>query len=757
MKIHCLGGGPAGLYFAILHKKANPSAEIVVHERNAPDDTFGWGVVFSDATLGELEEWDAESYRAITERFAYWDAIDVHVADRVIRSGGHGFCGISRRELLILLQRRARDLGVELRFGREVTDPEALRRDCDLLVACDGIHSVCRKTWEGSFRPSLELGDARYIWLGTTKQLEAFTFIFRQSEHGLFQVHAYQFNPEHSTFIVECSEAAWRASGLCDADEATSIDYCQRLFAPELDGHRLLGNRSSWLQFVTVSNERWTHDNVALMGDSAHTAHFSVGSGTKMAMEDAHALAVALGRHDRIAAALEDYEENARQSVGRIQKAASQSQAWFEEAARHVRHAPERMVFSMLSRTRRVSHDNLAVRDAAYIESVDRWYMRDQGIESEEIVPPMFTPLTLRGARIDNRVVVSPMCQYCATDGVPDDWHLVHLGSRAIGGPGLLLTEMTCVSPEGRITPGCAGLWNDAQAAAWARIVEFVKGAAPAVRFGMQLGHSGRKGSTKLMWEGMDEPLPTGGWDVMGPSPLPWTADNPVPREMTRDDMVAVREQFVEAARRADRCGFDLLELHCAHGYLLSSFLTPVSNQRGDGYGGDLAGRARFPLEVIDAVRQVWADRPLSVRISATDWVGERGLGIDDAVELSGWLKDRGVDVVDVSTGQTTPDAEPVYGRAWQMPFSERIRNDVGIPTITVGNIWTADQIDTILVAGRADLVALARAHLVDPYFTLRAAAERGLSAPERWPLQYRSAEPMAVRMAQTRRELEGK
>lgn len=747
MKIHVLGGGPAGLYFAILAKKADPSREVIVFERNAADDTFGWGVVFSDETLGNLEHADEATYRAIRENFATWDAIDVHSTWKgeasVVRSGGHGFCGIGRMRLLLLLQKRARELGVVLHFGREIEDTGALR-ECDLLVAADGVNSRTRDRYAEAFEPSITVGGSRFIWLGTHQRFEAFTFIFRENDDGVFQVHAYQFDDATSTFIVECDEASWRAAGLDRASEEESIAYCETLFAPELDGHALLANRSRWIQFSTVRCARWHHENVVLLGDAAHTAHFSVGSGTKLAMEDAIGLSEALTPGRSVPEALAAYADAREPLVARTQRAAEQSQEWFAQTRRHLTHHPQRLMFSLLSRTRRVTHENLRVRDPGYIEQVDRFFMEEQGVESARVVPPMFAPLDVAGMQLHNRVVVSPMCQYSATDGVPNDWHMVHLGSRAIGGAGLVFAEMTNVSADARITPGCTGMWNDAQEAAWLRITDFVHANSNA-KIAMQLGHAGRKGATRLMWEGMDAPLPEGmGWPLLGPSPIPWRPENIAPKEMDRADMKRVRDDFVSAAERSARAGFDLLEVHFAHGYLLSSFLTPLTNRRGDEFGGTLENRARFPLEVLDAVRQVWSG-PLSVRISATDWVPE-GFQVDDAVALSFLLAERGVDLVDVSAGQTSPQARPVYGRAFQTPFSERIRNEVGIKTMTVGNIFDHDRVNTILAAGRADLVALARAHLADPYFTLHAAAELG-HGDVTWPVQYGSAGPVALKM----------
>jgi len=744
VRIHCIGGGPAGLYFAILMKKADPSHEIVVWERNAPDDTFGWGVVFSDETWENLGAADRPTQQAITERFATWDAIDVFYRGEVERSRGHGFCGISRKRLLQILQGRARELGVDLRFEHEVpvSDLEALRDGCDLFVAADGINSKVRKTWADAFGPDLDVRPNRYTWLGTRQSFEAFTFSFRKNEHGLFQVHAYQFEPELSTFIVETDPESWRSAGLDEATEQDTIRYCGDVFAEELGGHPLLANKSNWIQFVTVKNRSWHHGNTVLIGDAAHTAHFSVGSGTKLAMEDAIALCEAFQHTDDVREALARYEAARRPDVESLQRAAQRSLEWFEHTKLYYGMPTPRFVFSLLTRSLRITHENLKIRDPEYVEHADRWYMRENGLgEGDDpgaaVVPPMCTPFELRGMRVDNRVVVSPMCQYCAEDGTPTEWHYIHLGSRAVGGAGLVFTEMTNVARDARITPGCTGMYLPEHEEAWTRIVDFVHTHSRA-KICLQLGHAGRKGSTKLMWEGMDEPLEEGGWPVIGPSPIPWSPDNPVPREMTREDMRRVREQHAEAARAGERCGFDMLEVHMAHGYLLSSFLTPVSNVRDDEYGGSLEARARFPLEVLDAVRDAWPDKPLSVRISATDCI-DGGFGAEDAIALSAMLKDHGVDVIDVSAGQTTPEARPVYGRAFQTHFSDWIRNQVGIPTIAVGNISTYDDVNTIVLAGRADLVALARAHLADPYLTLHAAREQGFEGIE-WPVQYRSA-----------------
>lgn len=741
MRVHILGGGPAGLYLAILLKKRDPSHEIRVWERNAPDDTFGWGVVFSDETLGNLEEADPEVYRSITESFAYWDSIDIHVKGARIRSRGHGFCGMSRKKLLMILQRRAAELGVQMRFSTEIDDVTALR-DCDLFVGADGVNSRVRTMYEDRFRPSIDRRMSPYIWFGSSQSFEAFTFSFRQNEHGVFQIHAYQFEPAGasavaSTVIVECDHLTWQAAGLHQATTEESIRYCEALFEEELGGHPLYENKSSWIRFPTIKLERWHFENVVLIGDAAHTAHFSVGSGTKLAMEDSIALAEALHTGaDDLPRALAAYEESRRVLVAKTQKSAQQSLEWFEDVKRYLHFDPMSFAFSLLTRSRRITHENLRKRDPEFVDRADRWYLERVGQppppKDETPRTPMFTPLSLRSMTVENRVVVSPMCQYSAVDGVPNDWHLVHLGSRAMGGAGLVFTEMTDVAPDGRISPGCTGLWNEAQRDAWKRIVDFVHGNTRA-KIAMQLAHAGRKGSTKRPWEGApDEPLDEGNWEILGPSPIPYREYSRTPRPMTRADMDRVRDEFVRSAQLADEAGFDLLELHFAHGYLLSSFLTPLSNQRADEYGGSLENRMRFPLEVFDAVRAVWPEqKPMSVRISATDWV-EGGFTSDDSVVLSRALKEHGVDLIDVSTGQTSPNARPIYGRTYQAPFADKIRNEVGIPTMTVGNITTADQINTLLLSERADLCALARPHLRDPYFTLRAAQEL-----EQWDVHY--------------------
>ena len=744
MKIAVIGGGPGGLFFSALMKKAEPAAEITVVERNRADDTFGWGVVFSNETLGNIAAADPESFAAIERAFVHWDDIDTYFKGQVIRSGGHGFCGLARRRLLEILQGRCRGLGVTLRFEAECAGPEAFP-DADLIVGADGINSRVRGGLEAAFRPRIEANKAKFIWLGTTRLFEAFTFVIRENEHGLFQVHAYPFERSMSTglstFIVETDEATWRRAGLDRMSVEDGVAYCERLFAPELQGHRLMTNKSAWINFRTVSCERWHAGNVVLLGDAVHTAHFSIGSGTKLAMEDAIALVDALGRERTVPAALAAYQEARWLECAKLQRAAAVSRRWFEEIGRYRGFEPEQFVVSMMTRSKRVTYGNLRVRDPGYVAGLDRWFADRHGAAGvAPPPPPMFTPFTARGMTLVNRVVVSPMCMYSAADGAPNDWHLVHLGSRAVGGAGLVIAEMTDVCAEGRITPGCTGLYAPEHAAAWRRITDFVHQWSQA-KIGVQLGHAGRKGSTRRLWEGENRPLEAGNWPLLAPSAIPWGPGNQTPKAADRADMDALIADYVRATKLAEEAGFDMVEVHMAHGYLLAEFISPLTNQRTDEYGGDVAGRMRFPLEVLDAVRAAWpAEKPVFVRISACDWA-EGGLSEDEAVAVARLLKAHGVDVIDVSTGGTVPEGRPEYGRMFQVPFSDRIRNEVGIPTMAVGNIQGWDHANTVLAAGRADLCALARPHLADPYLTLRAAFEQGYSGPgAAWPAQYKLA-----------------
>ncbi|MFF5444194.1 bifunctional salicylyl-CoA 5-hydroxylase/oxidoreductase [Streptomyces sp. NPDC012888] len=734
MRAAVTGGGPGGLYAAAL--LARRGHEVTLWERNAPHDTFGFGVVLSDETLGGIENADPEVYAALSAEFVRWDDIDVVHRGRLLTSGGHGFAALGRRRLLEVLHERCAGLGVDLRPRREAPGPAALAASYDLVVAADGVHSATREALAGHFRPTVTTGRCRYIWLAADFAFDAFRFEIAETEHGVMQLHAYPYSADSSTVIVEMREEVWRAAGFDLCDEAESAHRCAKVFGEALRGRALRGNRSAWTAFRTVVNERWSHGNTVLIGDAAHTAHFSIGSGTKLAVEDALALADAVTAAPDVPTALAAYEEARRPAVASTQRAAAASMRWFEEIAGYTGQPARQFAFNLLTRSRRVTHDNLRLRDPRFTRTVER----DFGCP-DEATPPMFTPYRLRGLTLRNRVVVSPMDMYSATDGVPGDFHLVHLGARALGGAGLVMTEMVCVSAEGRITPGCAGLYTDGQAAAWTRIADFVHASAPGTALGVQLGHSGRKGSTKVMWEGIDEPLPEGNWPVVAASPLPYRAGvNQTPHALTRPGLDLIRDQFTEAAARAAACGFDLLELHCAHGYLLSGFLSPLTNHRTDAYGGTLEGRLRFPLEVFDAVRAVWPeDRPMTVRISATDWA-EGGTSGEDSVTIAAAFAAHGADAIDVSTGQVVPDERPEYGRSYQTPYADRIRNALGVPVIAVGAISSWDDVNSLLLAGRADLCALARPHLYDPHWTLHAAADQGYEGPAApWPPPYRA------------------
>ena len=735
MRIVCLGGGPAGLYFATLIKQADPGHEITVIERSPRDDTYGWGVVFSDSTLDGLEAADPETYRAIKNAFVHWDDIDIHYRGECLRSTGHGFAGISRAKLLDILQQRAESLGIEVLFDTPAQLPEHYP-DADLIVAADGIHSAVRQHYAEHFQPNIAIGECRYLWLGCDKALDAFNFDFRETEWGWFSLHAYRYDQNHSTFIVETPQAVWEAAGLDQADSAASIDFCEKLFAERLQGTPLRlrpghPRGGAWLRFNRLVCQRWYRNNVVLLGDAAHTAHFSIGSGTKLAMEDAIALVEAIKAERDIPTALARYQTEREPAAFRLQSAARNRQEWFEHVARYTGFDPIPFSYTLLTGSQRLGHNNLRQRDPAYIARVEADLAQRCGLDKP--VPPMFTPFRIGDLTLSNRVVVSPIATYSAVDGKPGDFHLSHLGSRALGGAALVMTEMTAPSADGRITPACTGLWNDEQQSAWQRIVDFVHQNSSA-RIGLQLGHAGAKGATCLPWQGQDKPLPKGNWPLLAASPLPWRNGSATPKALDRSDMERLKADFVAAAQRALAIGFDLLELHCAHGYLLSGFLSPLSNRRNDDYGGTLENRLRFPLEVFSALRTLWP-KPLLVRISAHDWM-EGGNTGDDAVAIARAFKAAGADLIDVSSGQTHPDAQPVYGRMYQTPFADRIRNEVAIPVMTVGNITEADQVNTIIAAGRADLCALGRPHLADPHWTLRAAAEQGYQGIS-WPKPY--------------------
>lgn len=751
LRVAVIGGGPGGLYTAALLKRLDPTRDITLWERNAPDDTFGFGVVLSDETLGGIEHADPQVYRALQQDFVRWDDVDIVHRDTRHTSGGHAFAALGRRRLLEILHDRCRALGVDLRFRADAPDAARLAETHDLVVAADGVNSRTREAFADVFRPRITTHRCRYIWLAADFAFDAFRFEIAETEHGVMQLHGYPYsrpspgphfsasptgprNEGASTVIVEMRQEVWHAAGFDDMDETESVARCAKIFADALGGRPLKSNDSAWTTFRTVVNERWSHGNVVLLGDAAHTAHFSIGSGTKLAVEDALALAACLREQPTLEEALTAYETERRPVVASTQRAARASLEWFEDLPLHLSRPPRQFAFNLLTRSRRVTHDNLRLRDPRFTEAVERGFGCPPG------TPPMFTPFRLRGLTLRNRVVVSPMDMYSAVDGVPGDFHLVHLGARALGGAGLVMTEMVCVSPEGRITPGCAGLYTGRQAEAWRRITAFTHERAPGTAIGVQLGHSGRKGSTKLMWEGMDEPLDDGNWPLVAASPLPYRPDGQVPRELSRAQLTDIREQFTAAAVRAARAGFDLLELHCAHGYLLSGFLSPLTNRRTDAYGGSPEKRLRFPLEVFDAVRAVWPeDRPMTVRISATDWA-EGGTTAEDAVVVARAFAAHGADAIDVSTGQVVADEKPEFGRSYQTPFADRIRNQAGIPVIAVGAISSWDDVNSLLLAGRTDLCALARPHLYDPNWTLHAATEQGYEGPGvLWPPQYRA------------------
>ena len=752
MRIAVIGGGPGGLYFAALAKQLGPDHEITVWERNAADDTFGFGVVFSDETLGGIEHADPAIHDQMQREFARWDDIDVHYRDEVVTSGGHGFAAMSRKRLLEILQQRCADLGIDVRFRAQAPDVELLQEDFDLVVAADGLNSAVRMKYADTFGPTMDVRDCKYMWLGTDLVFDAFKFYVRETPYGVMQIHGYPFDASGSTFIVEMNSSVWRAAGFekfaADATEPgesdeRSIELVRELFSDVLGGHTVLANNSKWINFTTIRNQSWRRGNVVLLGDAAHTAHFSIGSGTKLAMEDALALAACIHESADLDTALAAYEAERKPVVASTQRAAQASLEWFEDLAQYTHQEPLQFAFNIMTRSRRVTYENLRLRDPEFIERVDAWFAdheRRAGHAPGDVRPPMFQPFRLGALELQNRVVVSPMDMYVAVDGMPGDFHFAHLGGKALGSPGLVMTEMVCVSPTGRITPGCTGLWNESQEAGWRRITDFVH-AESNTKIGLQLGHSGGKGSTKLMWEGIDQPLDSDNWEVVAASPVPYKPGvNQVPRSLDRDEMAAIKEQFVSATERGVSADFDVVELHCAHGYLLSSFISPITNHRTDEYGGSLENRLRFPLEVFTAMRAVWpSDRPMTVRISATDWC-EGGITLEETILAAQAFERAGAAAIDVSTGQVTSAERPEFGRSYQTPYADRIRNRLGIPTIAVGVISSYDDVNSILLAGRADLCALGRVHLYDPNWTLHAAVEQDYDGPGvTWPDPWRA------------------
>ena len=750
MKVLCLGGGPAGLYFAISMKLRDPSHQVTVLERNRANDTFGWGVVLSDDALGRMQQNDPVSTDAIRGQFAYWDDIAVVRGEERVVSGGHGFAGIGRKAMLILLQARARELGVDMQFETEFKSAEEYRKDYDLVVATDGINSLVRREYESAFKPDIDTRLCKFVWLGTHQKFDdAFTFIFEKTAHGWVWAHVYQFDDNTATFIVECLPETWDAWGFEGMTKEETVETCRKIFAAHLGGHDLMSNAAHlrgsavWMQFPRVICETWYHENVVLMGDAAATGHFSIGSGSRLAFDSAIALAEYLHSESSLEAAFKRYQDERRVEVLRLQSAARNSLEWFEEVERYLDMPITQFAYSLLTRSQRISHENLRLRDKAWLEGAEDWFQKQAGGQPGR--RPMFAPFKLRDMALKNRIVLSPMAQYKAVDGCPTDWHFTHYAERAKGGAALVYTEMTCVSAEGRITPGCPGLYAPEHEAAWKRLAGFIRSETTA-KLCLQIGHSGRKGSTRVAWEGMDKPLEAGNWPTIAASAIPYRPENATPRAMDRADMDKVKAQFVAATEMANRAGADMIEMHAAHGYLLATFISPITNHRTDDYGGALENRMRYPLEVLKAMRAAFpATKPMSVRISAHDWI-DGGVTPSEAVEVARMFHAAGADIIDVSSGQTDPAEQPIYGRMFQTPFSDRIRHEAGIPTMTVGNISDSDQVNGILMAGRADLVCLARMHLADPYWTLHAAVEQGDTATE-WPVPYKGGRDLMFRL----------
>ena len=757
--IAVIGGGPAGLYFAISLKLRSPSTNITIIERNKANDTFGWGVVLSDETLSNLENNDTVSAKYIRENFAYWDDIALHHQGKKMLSTGHGFCGIGRKKLLIILQKRALELGIKLNFESEAETAASYMKQYDIVVAADGLNSKTRNEFDNVFKPDVDMRTCQFVWLGTHQKFDdAFTFIFEKTKHGWVWAHAYQFDNDTATFIVECSQQTFDAFGFDTLSQQESILICEEIFKNNLSGNKLMTNAnhirgSAWIRFPRVLCDNWFHKNIVLLGDSSATAHFSIGSGTKLALESAISLAKHIDAENNTTKAFKKYEDERKLEVFRLQSAARNSVEWFEDVERYLDLDPVQLNYSLLTRSQRISHENLRERDPLWLESAEKWFQKQAGNnKTKNVRAPMFAPFKLREMKLSNRIVVSPMAQYKAKDGCPTEWHFVHYAERAKGGAALVYTEMTCVSPEGRITLGCPGLYASEHEKQWQKLTKFIHEETSA-KICCQIGHSGRKGSTQLGWEKMDAPLKENNWPTLSASPIPWSSENPIPKELDESDMTLVIDEFVSATKMANRAGFDMIELHAAHGYLISSFISPKSNIRRDQYGGSLENRMRFPLRVFKAMREAWPEsKPMSVRISATDWLESEGVTPDEAVSIAKMFSEQGADIIDVSAGQTSIDANPVYGRMFQTPFSDRIRNEAKIQTMAVGNIYEADHVNSILMAGRADLVCLARPHLSDPYWTLHTAAANG-DREMKWPLPYEAGRDQLWRLADRAKE----
>ena len=754
MKISVIGGGPGGLYFSILTKKTMPNCQIDIYERNKSDDSFGFGVVFSDETLGEFLKRDMQSYELIRSKFAYWDDIIIARDGEEVTIAGNGFCGCSRKTLLQLLQQRCIEEGVNLHFEQNVDDLNKFK-DSDIIIASDGIGSAIRTQFQEEFGTKITLKKNRFVWLGSTKPLDAFTYFFRNSPHGMFVAHSYQYEQGMSTWIFECSDATWKNAGFEVTNETDTIAKISELFNNELDGHPLISNKSHWRQFPHVTNENWFHNNIVLLGDAKATAHYSIGSGTKLAMDSAIGLSDAvISNPDDVQAAFRLYDKSRRNPVEMIQYAALVSLDWFENMDRNAQHDFQQFAFGCMTRSKKVTFENLAIRDASFTDKVLAEFNAKLGI-SDIKTPAAFTPFWLRKMKLENRIVMAPMGQYSAENGLVNNWHLVHYGARATGGIGLILTEMTAVSNSGRITLGCAGIWNDNQVVEWKKITDFVHQNSTS-KIGIQLGHSGRKGSINIPSFGNNIPLEKDGWKLISASPISFSAQNAIPREITLDDMNQLVSEFVQATKNADEADFDMIELQAHHGFLLASFLSPLTNIRKDEFGGSIENRLKFPLRVFTEMRNIFnTDKPMSVRISASDWV-ENGISESDVIQIATAFKNAGADIINVSTGNTVENQKPLVGRMWQTPFSDAVRNTVAIPTITAGYIQDIDQINTILLNGRADLVALGRPLLLDANFVRNAQAYENYKATDIPNQYFTGTSHLFPLKASERKQLEG-
>ena len=717
--IAVIGGGPGGLYFSILTKKAFPDCQIDVYERNKADDSFGFGVVFSDETLSEFLTRDPKSYDLIRKHFAYWDDLDVARDGEIVRISGNGFCGCSRKTLLQLLQQRCLEEGVNLHFEHAIEDVSTLK--ADYIVACDGINSAIRTQFASDFGTKTELKKNKFVWLGSTKPLDAFTYFFRTTEFGPFVAHSYQYQEGMSTWIFECSEETWENAGFETTNEEATISKISSIFKEELDGHGLISNRSHWRQFPAITNEKWHKDNIVLLGDSKATAHYSIGSGTKLAMECAISLSDAIVKFGtNKEAAFAEYENLRRNRVEMIQYAANVSLDWFENMDRYIDFDFNQFAFGVMTRSKKVTFENLAIRDASFPEKVLTEFNINNKIPNVK-TPAAFNPFYIKNLKLENRIVMAPMGQYQAENGLPNSWHFSHYTQRALGGLGLIITEMTAISQSGRITLGCTGIYDENQVLEWKKINNFIHENS-ACKVAIQLGHSGRKGSVKKPWE-TEKLADSQQWELISASPIPFAENGIVPKNMTVTDMDLIVKQFENAAQNAEEANFDMIELQAHHGFLLASFLSPLTNNRTDEFGGTISNRLKFPLKVFKAIRTIFpAEKPIAVRISATDWT-ENGISQQDVLTIAEAFKGAGADIINVSTGNTVSNQQPQTGRMWQTPFSDLIRNTVHIPTITAGSITDVDQINTIILNGKADLVALGKPLLLNPYFVRNAQA----------------------------------